>query len=660
MVEVLVSRQDSPPANPKKGMTRPQRKLHRGHFAFMRALAQGLDERASWDRYLRLEGEHADLRTVRRTIAWIRDEFAAAAKREHKPGTARLILLDPDRFTSAPALPSLAEFAAAQGMEDFSEAEQIEAYEAAYPAGGGAGQGSDSRSGAAARPSRRARVIDHQLQALRWLEDLVVQDPRPGDSVATWLHPALAKRLELAGVPTLHALVERINGIGARWWANVPGIGELKAARILDWLRANEDVLGMRVGAHVMRPRAQLSPSILAAVVPAATAIVPYEKLVLPADLDGRAGRCRAPDEKCLLVAANDHEAIGAWLASKRPGGFIARAEGDLSSTQRSYRKEAERLLLWSVLERKKALSSLSVQDAAAFREFLADPPSSWCGPRHHQRWSPLWRPLEGALTPTALRQSLIILRSLFAFLVSHAYVTDNPFADLALPPNPQRPLGSSRTLSIAQWDHIDALLQGHIDSEAGRRLRRAMRWLYATGLRLAEITNARCEDLEPAARHTADASKASDWLLSVVGKGGRRRQVPVPAALVDELGEELARHGFDRQVGAAGNKGIHVLARFDPDLDRPAAWSASGLYQATKAFLAQAANNLEVEGVDAQQLRKASTHWLRHTHGSHALQGREGQAPAPIQLVQNNLGHVSVGPTSAYLTMERKEILAP
>lgn len=617
MVEVLVTRQDGPSASPKKGMGRPHRKLHRGHFAFMRALAQGLDERASWDRYLRLEGEHADLRTVRRTIAWIRDEFAAAAKREHRPGTARLILLDPDRFTSAPALPSLAEFAAAQGMEDFSEAEQVEAYEAAYPAGGGAGQGSDSRFGAA-RPSRRARVIDHQLQALRWLEGLVVQDPRPGDSVATWLHPALAARLEQAGVPTLHALVERINGIGARWWASVRAIGELKAARILDWLHANEEVLGTHVGAHVRRPRAQLTPSILAAVVPAATAIVPYEKLVLPADLDGRAGRYRAPHEKCLLVAANDHEAIGAWLASKRPGGFIGSAEGDLSSTQRSYRKEAERLLLWSVLERKKALSSLSVDDAAAYRRFLADPPSTWCGPRYHQRWSPLWRPLEGPLTPTALRQSLIILRSLFAFLVSHAYVTDNPFADLALPPIPQRLRGSSRTLSIAQWDHIDTLLQGHVDSEPGRRLRRAMRWLYATGLRLSEITNARSEDLEPAGSPTSDGSKAPDWLLSVTGKGGRRRQVPVPAELVDELGDELARHGFDRQVGAEGNNGIHVLARFDPDLDRPAPWSASGLYQAIKAFLAQAANNLE--GADAQQLRKASTHWLRHTH---ALAGR-------------------------------------
>ena len=169
------------------------RKLHRGHFAFMRALAQGLDERASWDRYLRLEGEHTDLRTVRRTIAWIRDEFAAAARREHKPGTARLILLDADRFSAAPALPSLAEFAVANGLEDFSESEQVEAYEAAYPAAGKAGQG--------ARPSRRARVVERQLEALRWLENLVAQDPRPLDSVSAWLNPSVASRLERAGLP---------------------------------------------------------------------------------------------------------------------------------------------------------------------------------------------------------------------------------------------------------------------------------------------------------------------------------------------------------------------------------------------------------------------------------------------------------------------------
>lgn len=74
------------------------RKLHTGHFAFMRALAQGLDERDSWDRYLRLEGEHTDLHIVRKTIGWIRNEFAAAARRERKSGAARLVLLDTRRI----------------------------------------------------------------------------------------------------------------------------------------------------------------------------------------------------------------------------------------------------------------------------------------------------------------------------------------------------------------------------------------------------------------------------------------------------------------------------------------------------------------------------------------------------------------------------------
>jgi len=37
--------------------TARRRKLHVGHFAFMRALVQGVDVQASWDRYLRIDGE---------------------------------------------------------------------------------------------------------------------------------------------------------------------------------------------------------------------------------------------------------------------------------------------------------------------------------------------------------------------------------------------------------------------------------------------------------------------------------------------------------------------------------------------------------------------------------------------------------------------------
>ena len=146
------------------------RKFTSGHFAFMRAVVQEIDLRASWDRYLRIEGEHEDLRRVRSTIARMRTEFAAAAGRHARPGTARLILVEADKIEEVPRLPSLAAFAAERGLEDFSETEQQAAFVEAY------GPGTDAE-----RKSRRARLIRRQLEALEWLERLVAQDPSPDD-----------------------------------------------------------------------------------------------------------------------------------------------------------------------------------------------------------------------------------------------------------------------------------------------------------------------------------------------------------------------------------------------------------------------------------------------------------------------------------------------
>ena len=110
----------SPVHHPAHGLAQPsaarQRKLHVGHFAFMRSVVQGLDPRESWERYFRFEGQATDQRTVRATIAWIRDEFAA--KREDRFGTACLVRLDATRIADPSLqLPSLEAFAdgAAQG-----------------------------------------------------------------------------------------------------------------------------------------------------------------------------------------------------------------------------------------------------------------------------------------------------------------------------------------------------------------------------------------------------------------------------------------------------------------------------------------------------------------------------------------------------------------
>jgi len=616
------------------------RKLSPGHFAFMRSVVQGIDARASWDRYMRIEGEAVDLRRVKSAVGWIRQAFAAAAKRHARPGTARLVLIDVAEVEDAANLPTLAEFASERGMEEFSEAEQLEAFVEAYGAAAGG-----------AKRSRRARLIARQLDALRWLEQLVAQDPGPQDGVGAWFAPTIATRLESAGLRTLAELVTRVNGVGSRWWTAVPGVAEVNSTRIVEWLRLHEPSIGLRIGGHVAVRRTELLPGQLDRVTAKATDVVPFEKFLLPVDLDGSDGRFRAPLHQCLLEAKNDYEAIAAWLATKHDPNGQGR-----TATHRAYRKEAERLLLWSILEQEKPLSSLTVEDVNAFKWFLVAPPPHWCGPRHHQRWSPLWRPLEGPLSSVALRQAIVILRSLFTFLVSQNYLTGNAFAGVSLPREPGRALGSRRALTFGQWDALEERLDAIAVDAIGRRRARAIRWLYATGLRLSEMANAQCGDLQKVEYRLPDGTEDSGWLLDVIGKGDKPRQVPVPYRLVEELQDELERHGLEGTVTDESNWDVSILTRFESGAATPL--SASGLAKGIKSVLAHCAATMDDE--DAKQLRKASTHWFRHTHGTHALNGRPGEgAGVPVQVVQNNLGHASIGTTSGYLTTERDARLA-
>lgn len=54
---------------------------------------------------------------------------------------------------------------------------------------------------------------------------------------------------------------------------------------------------------------------------------------------------------------------------------------GCLSHAQRTYRKEAERFMLWAIVQHKKQLSSMSLKDCEAYRDFLADPTPRDNGP---------------------------------------------------------------------------------------------------------------------------------------------------------------------------------------------------------------------------------------------------------------------------------------
>ena len=640
----------------------------------MRALIQGADTKAAWERYLQIEGDHSDVRNARRTIAWIRDAFAAAARREQKFGTARLVVANAAEIIAIdPKLPSLDEFVAQHDLDGFSQAEQLDAYQAHY-------------SDTAVQQKRRVKFIAKQLEALKWLEALVAQPPGAGDPIASWLHPDLARHLQAAGLLTLRQLVNHLNGIGKRWYAAIPAVGPLKAKRIEDWLRSHEASIGMVIGSHVGMAKSTVSLHQLARVIPRQTAVVPIDKLIVPSELDGARGQFRAPRTQCMMRADNDYEAVLLWiktrhgltseqkhaLSRKRNTGPEL-PEGPLewlrmlSHTQRSYLKEAERFMLWAIIQHRKPLSSMALEDCQAYLAFLGNPSprDMWCAPRGRDKWSPLWRPFEGPLSRSAQAHTVRVLKSLYKFLVDQCYLVGNPWNGVSVPKSTRVGVARGRSFTEAQWAYLKQQAAQLSDRSADRRLYCALLLYYATGMRLVEGVQARVDDL----LWVQYADPASDdiiagWELKVVGKGNKERIVQVPQDVINVLSSYFASRGLDPNLEAPGNQGAYLLGQAS-DAAIQAPWSSHGqrtvdpkagispgIIQASiKRFFQHCAGQLAAtDPKGAERLASGSTHWMRHTYGTHAV-----AAGMPLDVVQQNMGHASLDTTTGYITSEER-----
>lgn len=614
------------------------RKLHLGHIAFMRAVVQGLDTYESWNRYLRIEGEHQDRKLVNRTVQWIRDEFAAAAKRHARPGTARLVGIDAQKSDARQTkIPTLEEFANDNGLAGFSEAEQLEHFIAHY--------GRQST-----RQTRRSRLIARQLAALDWLEKLVVEPPKADDPIDAWLHPDLAAYLKAADIKTIKQLADRINGLGYQWSSGVTSIGRTKASRIVDWLNLHAPSTGLSIGSHVDVPRKRLDKSTLDKVVPSTTAVVPLEKLIIPAELDGSQGKYRLPREQCKVAAQNDRDAIACWLYSKSRDEVIghtlpeksAAADTLISSllskrlthTQRAYWKEAERFMLWAILIRKKAMSSMDSQDCEAYVAFLANPMPArqWCGPRSRERWSPLWRPFEGPLSISASRQAVVILKNLYRYMEEKGYLANNPWHDIRLPKSEAAAV-NSRSFTSAQWAFLEQRLQQLPDTSVHRRLRFALYLFYETGMPLNEALEAQVSHVQVAAFEDADhVAEAPHTLASSKVQSqvkGVRQTISVSPRLGKELSNYLVSRGLHPELTHPSNQHVYVLGKAT-DIVQRAPWSperlrspdpaagisANTLYLQIKAFLKDCAKAIAPRDPEAAaQFAAASSQWLRRTH---------------------------------------------
>ncbi|MEQ1741574.1 MAG: tyrosine-type recombinase/integrase [Candidatus Nitrotoga sp.] len=585
------------------------------------------------DRYLETG---MDLRRAKATLVWIQDTLRQAALRRGKRRDAHLLRIrvaaSSGTTESAPIM-SLDEYRAEFDPGGFFlEKELIQSYLDAYP------QAVDTKH------KKRQRLIDKQVTALKWIELLISAEPVRDDWVAAWFDTTISNRLNLAGMPTIGCLIDRIAERGYRWWVGVPQLGVKGSARIVAWLRGYEPSLGA-LPLQSLAPSRSLPPSLIAQTRKQQTDVVPLESFIVPSDLDGRSGSNRHPGAP-RIDASDDYRAVFAWLATKSGN----------PNTQRAYQKEAERILLWAILERGKAMSDLTVEDCAAYRDWLSMigrtetdnwpfriAQAEWIGAKKVERHKQAWKPFDGALSASSVRHALTIIGNLFEWLVRVQYCSFNPWSAVAKSlaahgTESDRDVEFTRALSVGQWGYMmDRLLELPV-TPCTTRLRFALPFSHATGLRLSELVDATIGRM-----YTMPLSDGLGvrWMLKVYGKGGKWRTVPLPGTVILLLQEYLAYRRLNSDI--MSNPAETPLIASETS-NRPLTTSA--LSKAMRSFFGDTSQSLKESGkhVEAKAFEHATVHWLRHTCGSHlALSG------VPVNVIQRLLGHASLQTTSIY-----------
>jgi site-specific recombinase XerD len=356
--------------------------------------------------------------------------------------------------------------------------------------------------------------------------------------------------------------------------------------------------------------------------------ISPIETLNTPDKLDGRAGTNRAAvTEHKQIAADNDAAAIKAWLNEFH----------NSPQTQRAYRKEAERLLLWAIVEQGKPLSSLTREDMTTYQQFLANPcpAERWCGPRK-PRNSQDWRPFQGPLSENSRAQALSILSALFSFLVETGYLAGNPIGLIrkrlrTKDANAKVERFFEQELWSLMCVYIEALpRETTSETRYYERIRYLISFFYLTGARINEVATHQMNSLH---------HRRGQWWWQVLGKGNKRQTIPVNQTLLKALIRYRRHYGLTDLPTPSDETPIFMnLAG-----NKPVA--ANRIHHMIKALFNDMADHLEDEYPHyADKLRQASAHWLRHTSITH-----QTDAGIDLRYIQRNARHSSVDTTTLY-----------
>jgi integrase/recombinase XerC len=254
-------------------------------------------------------------------------------------------------------------------------------------------------------------------------------------------------------------------------------------------------------------------------------------------------------------------------------------------------------------------LQALAAKAPVALREVQPHHVRRWAGQLHSQ-----------GLKPRSITLLLSAWRGFYRWLGRDGLVASNP-VDGVRAPKAAKPL--PKALAVEQAVALAELDDRSTDPALAARDHCIVELLYGCGLRVGELVGL---DLR-AGGLAAGWLDAADATAHVLGKGGKRRSVPLGGPALKSLRDWLAQRVA---IAEAGEPALFVSRR------------------GTRLTASQVRSRLRRMALAAGLPTHVHPHMLRHSFASHLL-----QSSGDLRAVQELLGHANITTTQVYTKLD-------
>lgn len=324
--------------------------------------------------------------------------------------------------------------------------------------------------------------------------------------------------------------------------------------------------------------------------------------------------------------------------------------------TYNTYRREIERFCQWVWYVKKDSILEVDRHIITDYITFFQAPPSAWVAQQNYPRFvdnngiceaNPLWRPFvvkpgkERQVSQPGMKSLLACLSTFFSFLIHEGEMQQNPVARLAqkkqlVQTHQQKRV--KRRFSHIQWDYVIRIAQLMADDNPRyERQLYLLSMFYLLGVRISEVSQT---ERSYKAMNAFYQDAHQRWWFEAHGKGNKLRDVAVPDAMLESLSRYRLSIGQSPLPDAADTSPLVPKHRGMGGL------SARQVRALVSEMFQHAIDALVRDGHvnDANMMRHATVHWLRHTSISVDVTER------PSEHVRDDVGHENIATTSLYI----------